>query len=412
MPSRPPRAFTRLEADLLAAAAVAGPWTRSGLEERLGEAGAADPVLLARRVLDLMPGEPIEGESTVRNVLAELPELPARPVEVTVESSLWKFDVPRWQTPHALCQAFDLTMPELEWFADVQGRLRGKPGRLHHYRYHNGARLIEAPKVRLREVQRRILRKVLDRLPVHAAAHGFRRGRSVHTFGSGHAGADLVVRIDLRWFFSTITAARVRAVFLAVGYPPSVASLLAGLCTTATPVPILRGMPFEQATLLRTRHLPQGAPTSPALANMVARNLDRRLAGLAQSQGLYYTRYADDLAFSGDVVNVEQLLWTVGAIVRDEGFFVHPSKTKVMRAHHRQRLAGLVVNAHPQASRDDYEALKALLYNCVRYGPASQNRDGRTHFREHVSGHIAWVGESNSRRREKLRRLEQRIVWS
>ncbi|WP_237707886.1 hypothetical protein [Hoyosella subflava] len=140
MPSRPPRAFTRLEADLLAAAAVAGPWTRSGLEERFGEAGAADPVLLARRMLDLMPGEPIEGESTIRNVLAELPELPATPVEVIVESSLWKFDVPHWQTPRALCQALDLTMPELEWFADVQGRLRSKPGRLHHYRYRNGSR--------------------------------------------------------------------------------------------------------------------------------------------------------------------------------------------------------------------------------------------------------------------------------
>lgn len=410
--ARPPRAVTQEQADSLAAAAIAGSWTLSGLAERFSNAGAADAELLARRVLDLMPSEPIGGETSVRNMLAELPHLPKADVDVSVtESTVWRFGVPRWQTPAALCHTFTLTLPELEWFADVQGRLRNKEGPLHHYRYRNGPRLIEAPKERLREIQRRILHNVLGKVPVHSAAHGFTRGRSVHTFASGHAAAAIVVKMDLRWFFSTISASRVRALFSSFGYPPAVSALITGLCTTATPVAVVRGMPYEQASFLRARHLPQGAPTSPALANLAARNLDRRLAGLARSLGLHYTRYADDLAFSGDRVNVEQLLWTVREIVRDEGFFVHHSKTKVMRAHRQQRLTGLIVNQRPQASRTDFDSLKALLFNCIRYGAASQNRAGLPHFREYVRGRIAWVGESNPRRLATLRALERRIVW-
>ncbi|WP_236581153.1 reverse transcriptase domain-containing protein [Rhodococcus sp. T7] len=157
--------------------------------------------------------------------------------------------------------------------------------------------------------------------------------------------------------------------------------------------------------------MPQGAPTSRALANLVAHRLDRRLTGLARTHRVAYTRYADDRAFSGSDLAVDRLIHAVGRIVADEGFSVHPGKTRVMRAHRRQHLAGLVVNTRPQAARAEYDDVKALLFNCVRHGPDSQNRDGRPHFREYVYGRIAWVGESNESRKRSLHALAARVGW-
>ncbi|MDV7090286.1 reverse transcriptase family protein [Rhodococcus opacus] len=159
-------------------------------------------------------------------------------------------------------------------------------------------------------------------------------------------------------------------------------------------------------------HLPQGAPTSPALANLVAYRLDRRLTRLARTHRAGYTRYADDLAFSGTELAVDRLIHAVGRIVADEGFSVHTGKTRIMWAHRRQHLAGLVVNTRPQVARTEYDDLRALLFNCARYGPDSQNRDGRPYFREYVYGRIAWVGESNASRKRSLHALAARVDWA
>jgi hypothetical protein len=361
-----------------------------------------------------MPTPPIDDVGTVYRLLSELPQIEQPEPVVEVAGSDWKFDVPRWTHTTSVAQAVGLTPAELAWFADPGGWLRTKAPPLQHYRYRirSGNRLLEAPKERLREVQRRILRSVLDRVPAHDAAHGFVRGRSVHTFAAPHAGHDVVLRIDLRAFFPSVSQARVRAIFAALGYPPPVSRVLAGLCTTSTPPGVLAQIPFDAATRLRGAHLPQGAPTSPALANLVAYRLDRRLTGLARAGRAGYTRYADDLAFSGTDLAVDRLIHAVGRIVADEGFSVHPGKTRIMRAHRRQHLAGLVVNTRPQAARADFDDLKALLFNCVRYGPDSQNRDGRAHFRDYVYGRIAWVGESNANRSRALHALAERVDWA
>jgi len=398
----------------LAEVATAGAWTRAGLMLRFEEAGAPDAGRIATRLHDLMPTPPVDGVDSVYRLLSDLPQIEPTDTVVEVSGSDWKFDVPRWSRTAGVAEAVGLTPAELDWFADPGGWLRTKATPLQHYRYRirSDHRLLEAPKERLREVQRRILRSVLDRVPPHAAAHGFVRGRSVHTFAAPHAGHDVVVRIDLRAFFPSVSQTRVRAVFDALGYPTPVSRVLAGLCTTATPPGVLAQLPFDAASRLRGAHLPQGAPTSPALANLVAYRLDRRLTGLARTHRACYTRYADDLAFSGTELAVDRLIHAVGRIVADEGFSVHPAKTRIMRAHRRQHLAGLVVNTRPQAARADYDDLRALLFNCARYGPDSQNRDGRPHFREYVYGRIAWVGESNESRKRSLHALAARVDWA
>lgn len=339
---------------------------------------------------------------------------------------VWRWQVARWSTFDECAAALDLTPGELGWFADSRSWNRRAGTTLRHYRYQwiptatGGIRLLEQPKPRLAELQRRVRRHVLDALPVHEAAHGFRRGRSAMTCAAPHARQDLVVRMDLEGFFPAVSARRVRALLHLAGYPPAVAAALAGILTTATPVDVLGAAPSGRLDPARTRllnnlaatHLPQGSPSAPAVANAITHHLDRRLAGLARKLGVHYTRYADDLAFSGDAtLPLHRLLPGVRLIVRDEGFRLRDQKTSITAAHQQQRIAGLVVNSSPAAARTDYDALRALLHNCVRTGPESQNRHGHQDFRAHLLGRIGWIAASHPGRAAKLRALFDRISW-
>jgi hypothetical protein len=192
------------------------------------------------------------------------------------------------------------------------------------------------------------------------------------------------------------------------GYPEPVAHTLTALTTTRTPVDILRdAVDRHRATLLRQPHLPQGAPTSPALANLCAFRLDRRLAGLAGRFGADYTRYADDLAFSGDLggQRAHRLVTQVTAVATAEGFGVNPAKTRVRGQADRQHLAGLVVNAAPAVPRVEYDRLRAILHDAARHGIDAANRDGHPDFAAHLAGRVAWVAHRHPARAAKLHRL-------
>ncbi|ROZ98788.1 reverse transcriptase family protein [Gordonia sp. OPL2] len=315
-----------------------------------------------------------------------------------------------------LAHWLDFTVPELEWFADRGGWLRQARPPLRHYRIwrrakREGVRVIEAPKPRMRETQRRLLRRLVEQIPAHPAARGFVRGSSAAAFAWPHTDRPVVLRVDLRHCFESISVRRVRGVFREAGYPQHIARVLAELCTTATPVDELHDIEAGHAALLRERHLPQGAPTSPHLANLVMRSLDRRLTGYAQHNGLRYTRYGDDLALSGDEMNADRALWTTLRVVRAEGFTVHPGKVRIMHRHQQQRLAGLVVNDRPRVARADVDNLRALLHNAIHYGASSQNVDDHPDFRAHVHGLIAWIGATGEARRRRLLEMADQVDW-
>jgi hypothetical protein len=321
----------------------------------------------------------------------------------------------RWGAPQvdhlgALAEFLGLDGDALDWFADRWEINRfARDERLRHYRYRwLPHRLIEAPKPRLRAVQRRLLDEILAGLPVHDRAHGFVRGRGVHTFAESHAGRDLLVSMDLRAFFSSIAAGRVYGLFRGVGYPEAVAHALTALTTTRTPAYVVSRAPdATRAALLRQPHLPQGAPTSPALANLCAFRLDRRLAGLGDRYGVHYSRYADDLAFSGSLTErqVQSLIGSVSRIAADEGFRVHPGKTRVRGQADRQRLAGLVVNERPAVAREDYDRLRAVLHDAAVHGLAEANRDGHADFAAQLAGWVAWVAHRHPSRGVKLQAM-------
>jgi hypothetical protein len=164
----------------------------------------------------------------------------------------------------------------------------------------------------------------------------------------------------------------------------------------------------------RTRHLPQGAPTSPAIANLCAHGLDVRLSAAARAAGAMYTRYADDLVFSGDETLARmcpRFSALVGAIALEEGFRVQHRKTRLTLRSQRQEVTGLVVNDQPAIRRVDFDRLRAVLHNCVRFGPDGQNRDDRADFRAYLEGAVAWVGQVQPGRAAKLRVLLRRVEW-
>ena len=339
------------------------------------------------------------------------------------------WDIPSISSAGDLAAWLGLDVGELRWFADLKGLGYKSTGpQLRHYHYRilakrfGSIRLIEAPKPRLKDLQRQILRWILEKVPTHPAVHGFVKGRSIQTFVAPHIGQRVVVRMDLRDFFPTFGGARIQTLFRTLGYPEQVADLLGGFCTNATPRdvwneiagdlgPVCVG---ELRRLYARPHLPQGAPTSPALANLCSYRLDCRLTALAKSAGAAYTRYADDLAFSGGEEFekcAERFSLHIAAILQEEGFTVHHRKTRIMRQGVRQHLAGLVTNQRVNVVRSDFDRLKATLTNCVRLGAESQNREGRPRFRQHLEGRVAFVETINPKKGTRLRTILERIQW-
>lgn len=246
-------------------------------------------------------------------------------------------------------------------------------------------RRIAAPRARLKRVQRVILDRILARLRVHEACQGFVPGRSIVSNAAPHQGAAVLLKMDLRDFFPTIHYRRALGFFQEVGYGREVAAILAGLVTHR---PVLAdgrvGWPGV---------LPQGAPTSPALANLVCRRLDARLAGLARKAGAAYTRYADDLTFSfatEPAVDLGRFAWWVDQICGQEGFVENTRKRRVLRRSNQQRVTGVVVNDKLSVPRAERRRFRAILENCRRHGLASQAR-GRDDFADYLRGFAAYV---------------------
>jgi RNA-directed DNA polymerase len=268
---------------------------------------------------------------------------------------------------------------------------------VHYHRFgipkkQGGQRAISAPKPRLAEAQRWVWRNILARLEARPEAHGFVPGRSIVTNATPHAGKAVVINLDLKDFFPSVTFRRVKGLFRGAGYNEHVATVLGLLCTE--PPRLAASLDGEDCYIaLGARVLPQGACTSPSLTNLLCRRLDARLAGLAKRHAMTYTRYADDLTFSGDDLRVVgRVLRSARTILQAEGFVEHPSKTHVMRQTARQEVTGLVVNtARPSVPRAYLRQLRAVLHNCATHGLASQNREGHPDFAACLRGRVAFV---------------------
>ena len=232
-----------------------------------------------------------------------------------------------------------------------------------------GTRLISAPMPRMKRAQYWLLDNVLNQLPIHDAAHGFIQGRSIVTNAKPHTNKQVVINLDLKDFFPSITYPRVKGIFKQSGYSEALATTFALIATKSdTQAVEMDGQTYHIAN--GKRELPQGSPCSPAITNVLCRRLDARLQGMAHKLGFTYTRYADDLTFSSDETDkIQSVLWRCQRIVTDEGFTLHPDKTRVMRKHQKQEVTGIVVNDGLSVDRPTLKRFRAVVRQIELDGP-------------------------------------------
>lgn len=227
-------------------------------------------------------------------------------------------------------------------------------------------RLLHEPNATLKTIQRTLLRRLLKKLNVHPAVTGFEPGFSIVHNALPHVGKEAVVRMDIRGFFPATTSQRMHTYFRAIGWDRHAADLLTKLCT-------------------HKGHLPQGAPTSPRLSNLVNFLLDAKLAGVARRFGGDYTRYADDLTFSFQVLQQElgtppystmeyvptMILGMTSRILADFGYRLNKRKTRIATKHNRQIVTGLTVNTRANLPRKTRRWLRAVEHRLATTGQAS-----------------------------------------
>ncbi|MBI4024015.1 MAG: RNA-directed DNA polymerase [Verrucomicrobia bacterium] len=225
-----------------------------------------------------------------------------------------------------------------------------------------GVRRITAPDPKLKSLQRRILRRLLARLECHPSVTGFEAGHSIVTNALCHTGKAVVVRMDLKDFFEKTAAGRLGKYFRKIGWNREASGLLMQWCA-------------------HQGGLPQGAPTSPRLSNLLNYGLDIRLSKLAEKFGAVYTRYADDLTFSFDDDQpgaIRQLIHLADKIVREQGYTLHQhKKLHIRRRHDRQVVTGLVVNQKVNLPRRTRRWLRAIEHRAAMGGGATLTPEQR-----------------------------------
>jgi RNA-directed DNA polymerase len=429
----------------LASALLAGPWDTALLYARAATALGSKPAWLAELVDEVLATSAsarnrlgVEGlagkiqqsasfaASFDSHVSAEHPSICkwfiCDPVMAAAPLGLDLIALPIMTNSQMIARWLGITQDELSWLSQPLWRLAGASLSRQHYRFRivskrtGGHRLIEAPHARLKAVQQKLLSDLLNRVPLHQSCHGFAQGRSVLTHANSHAGQPVVIRFDLQDFFASISTAKVIAVLRTLGYPAGAAQTLARLCTLATPASVLErlredgSITWHQAKKLSAGHLAQGAPTSPALANLCAFQLDLRCDGLAQAFGATYTRYADDLVFSGPRSLAGQFgrfqAW-IGMIAQDDGYAINHRKSRLQTQATRQIVTGVVVNQKPNTIRKDFDRMRAELHRLAiaangTVAPLSSASRARW------LGQIAWINQTNPARGAKLRALFDR----
>ncbi len=325
---------------------------------------------------------------------------------------LQSLGLPVLATPDDVARALNLTIPRLRWLA-----FHSEASAVTHYvrfqvpKKSGGLRELASPHHDLAAAQKWILIHILEKLACHDAAHGFVRGRGTMSNAVPHVGRAAVINLDLKDFFPSITFPRVKGIFQGLGYSPAVATILALLCTESPRRQVeYAGRVLQVA--IGPRALPQGACTSPALSNLLARRLDARLAGLAAKLEFTYTRYADDLTFSGPgtaAPKIAYLLARVRHLVADEHLVVNESKTRVQRPGGRQSVTGIVVNRRPNVPRPLIRQLRAILHDAQRNGLAAANRGRRDNFPEWLGGMIAYVQMVHPERGAALQEMFRRV---
>jgi RNA-directed DNA polymerase len=242
--------------------------------------------------------------------------------------------------------------------------------RVFHIDKKNGEkREISEPLPGLKEIQQWILAEILYKCNFSAYAKAFIPKRSIRHNARLHKNQNKVLSIDIKNFFGSIRPHKVYGFFNRHGYSKQVSGLITCLCCL-------------------DRALPQGAPTSPALSNLIFLRADARIAGFTNKHGIRYTRYADDLSFSGEF-NEGMVIKFIESVLKDEELEINSKKTRLMHRHQRQEVTGVVVNNKLQAPRGVRRKLRQEVYFIEKYGLPSHldtTENYRANYIKHLLG--------------------------
>ncbi|MEM9953687.1 MAG: reverse transcriptase family protein [Chloroflexota bacterium] len=305
------------------------------------------------------------------------------------------YQLPQFSSEIALAEWLDIPISRLRWFTyDNPAETAWHYTKTVIPKRSGGKRVILAPKPELKAIQRRILDEILVNFHMEDCVHGFVQGRSIVTNAVPHVGKAYVAKLDLKNYFPKVTTFRVQRFFAKI-YPSAVATALALLMTEYDREPVEhQGKTYYVS--IGNRHLVQGAPTSPMMANILTRQLDLRLTGLAQSHGFAYTRYADDLTFSGDNHDTAVHLLSIAQdVIRNEGFVVNQDKLRILSQATRQHVTGVIVNERLSSPRETRRKLRAILHNAQQTGLSAQNRENHPAFHDYLRGLIAHLHNIN-----------------
>ena len=311
-----------------------------------------------------------------------------------------------------LAEKMDIPATKITWLS-----YHRKTATIDHYhrfkipKSKGGFRTIASPKPLLRQAQNWILEDILNKVKLHDAAMAFRPNRSIVDNAERHKNGGVIIRIDLKDFFPSIKFPRIKGVFQSLGYNEGLSTVFGLLCTDMARMEAkLNGQSYFIG--MSDRHLPQGACTSPALTNILCRNMDARMSGLAKKFGFIYTRYADDLVLSHSdpTINVKTMINCTKSIIRDEGFEVHPDKLMVMRPHQRQNVTGIIVNETPKVSRKDMRKFRSFLHHLKKYGLETVSAKIGKNAANYAQGYWAFIYMVNQDQGRKI--LKQHPILS
>jgi len=264
-----------------------------------------------------------------------------------------------------------------------------------------GIRTILSPVPSLMVIQKWIKINILDKIPLSSAAHGFVSQRSVVTFAKEHAGQDALLHLDIRNFFQSVSLKNIYGIFRKVGYPPNVSLYLSKICT------------YNEA-------LPQGAPTSPGLSNIYFVALDKRFLGLASANKITYSRYADNLVFSGNYV-AYSLVATIEKILNAYGFDLNCEKTYLSTGKGKRVIVGVsVAETKIKLPQDKKREIRQEVHYLLKHGfffhterigkrdPLYMERlYGRLQFWRHVEPENEFVLKSL----DSVRQIQNSSMW-
>jgi RNA-directed DNA polymerase len=259
-----------------------------------------------------------------------------------------------------------------------------------------GNRTLSIPSNDLKYIQRWILDNILYKVDISTHAVGFVKGKSVVENASYHVNQEFILKMDIKNFFPSITANRVFGLFKSLGYSSSVAITLTNLCT------------YNDS-------LPQGAPTSPYISNLICRKLDMRLEKLCYKRNLKFSRYADDITISGGR-KVKSTINYVEKILEEEGFLVNDHKTRTIFKSQRQQVTGIVVNEKLSVPNYIYRVLRQEIYYMNKFGVQSHLSEkglkNKSHVREHYYGLANYILMVDRVKGEKVLRQLNTIDWN